>query len=88
MIPKKDGKGRIAAFEVLISVSAVHNLIRENKTYQINTVIQTGSNIGMIGMDQSLMGLVNSGMIAPSEARRWASEPKMFVDRPAQAVSA
>lgn len=88
LIPKKDGKGRIAAFEVLISVSAVHNLIRENKTYQINTVIQTGSNIGMIGMDQSLMGLVNSGMIAPSEARRWASEPKMFVDRPAQAVSA
>ncbi len=82
LIPRKDRPGRIAAFEVLISTPAVHNLIRENKTYQINTVIQTGTHLGMIGMDQSLMMMVNKGIIDPSEARRWALEPKMFPDRP------
>ncbi|MFH0765831.1 MAG: type IV pilus twitching motility protein PilT [Calditrichota bacterium] len=81
LLPRKDGKGRVAAFEVLISTPAVHNLIRENKTYQIGTVIQTGTNLGMMGMDQSLMALVNAGAIEPREARRWASEPKLFPDR-------
>jgi len=83
LLPRKDGQGRVAAFEVLISTPAVHNLIRENKTYQIGTVIQTGTNLGMMGMDQSLMSLVNAGVIEPKEARRWASEPKLFPDRAA-----
>jgi len=83
LLPRKDKPGRVAAFEVLISTPAVHNLIRENKTYQISTVIQTGTNIGMVGLDQSLMSLVNAGKVEPVEARRFASEPKMFPDRPA-----
>jgi twitching motility protein PilT len=82
LIPRKDRPGRVAAFEVLISTPAVHNLIRENKTYQINTVIQTGTHLGMIGLDQSLMSLVNHGTIEAAEARRWATEPRMFPDRP------
>lgn len=82
LVPRKDKPGRIAAFEVLISTPAVHNLIRENKTYQINTVIQTRTHLGMIGMDQSLMLMVNNGTIDAAEARRWALEPKMFPDRP------
>lgn len=82
LLPRIDCNGRIAAFEVLISTPAVHNLIRENKTFQIGTVIQTGTNLGMIGMDQSLMTLVNKNLVKPAEVRRWASEPKMFPDRP------
>ena len=82
LLPRQDQKGRVAAFEVLISTPAVHNLIRENKTYQLTTVIQTGTNLGMVGMDQSLMSLVNAGLVEPAEARRWASEPKLFPDRP------
>jgi len=83
LLPRKDKPGRTAAFEILISTPAVHNLIRENKTYQISTVIQTGTHLGMIGLDQSLMSLVNSGKVEPHDARRFASEPKMFPDRPA-----
>lgn len=82
LLPRRDRPGRVAAFEILISTPAVHNLIRENKTYQINTVIQTGTHLGMIGLDQSLMNLVNAGLVDPAEARRFASEPKMFPDRP------
>ncbi|MBM3328060.1 MAG: type IV pilus twitching motility protein PilT [Calditrichaeota bacterium] len=81
LLPRGDQPGRVAAFEVLISTPAVHNLIRENKTYQISTVIQTGTHLGMIGMDQSLMLLVNAGLVAPAEARKYAGEPKMFPDR-------
>jgi len=81
LLPRADRPGRIAAFEILISTQAVHNLIRENKTYQISTVIQTGTHLGMVGMDQYLMMLVNSGIVAPTEARKFATEPKMFPDR-------
>jgi len=86
LLPRKDRPGRVAVFEVLISTPAVHNLIRENKTYQIGTVIQTGTHLGMVGLDQSLMSLVNAGIIEPAEARRFATEPKMFPDRPAGPV--
>jgi twitching motility protein PilT len=86
LLQRKDHTGRVPAFEVLISTPAVHNLIRENKTYQIGTVIQTGTHLGMIGLDQSLMNLVNAGIVEPAEARRFASEPKLFPDRPSSSA--
>ena len=61
-------KGRVAAFEILVVHSAVANLIREKKTYQLPSVIQTGKKYGMITMNESLMGLVGEGFISLSEA--------------------
>jgi twitching motility protein PilT len=63
LLPKKDTKGRVAAFEVLLTNNAVRNLIRENKTHQIQTVIQTGKNVGMQTMDASLVELFRKGHI-------------------------
>src|SRR5438067_11881989 len=54
LIKRKDGTGRVAAFETLVAISAVKNLIREAKTYQIGSLIQTGQRHGMHSLDQSL----------------------------------
>jgi len=56
-------KGRIAAFEILVVHSAVQNLIREKKTFQLPSVIQTGKKYGMVTMNESLMNLVEEGFI-------------------------
>ena len=61
-------KGRIAAFEILVVHSAVANLIRERKTYQLPSIIQTGKKFGMCTMNESLMGLVDDGFITLEEA--------------------
>jgi twitching motility protein PilT len=53
----KVGGGRIAAYEILIVTSAISNLIRENKTFRINSAIQTGAKHGMILMDDALFRL-------------------------------
>ena len=78
LIPTADGRGRIAAFEILVGVPAVRNLIRERKTPQIGSVIQTGAASGMIAMDQSLKDLVMRGKIAQEQAAVRASNPKLF----------
>lgn len=64
---KKEG-GRIAAFEILFVTSAVSNLIRENKTYQIDSIIQTQRKLGMVTMNDSLLDLVSNDIIYPEEA--------------------
>ncbi len=68
LLKTADGKGRCAAVEILISSSAVSNLIRENKLAQIASVIQTGSADGMQTMDQALQQLVDQGRITPEAA--------------------
>ncbi|HOX38971.1 MAG TPA: type IV pilus twitching motility protein PilT [Candidatus Brocadiia bacterium] len=65
---KKKGGGRVAAFEILVVHSGVSNLIREKKTYQITSVIQTGKKLGMCSMNESLMRLVLDDVIEPEEA--------------------
>jgi twitching motility protein PilT len=78
LLPTKDGKGRVAALEVLVGVPALRNLIREDKTTQILSVIQTGSKDGMISLDQSLRELVMQGKISREVAMKHSSNPKMF----------
>src|ERR1043165_1250018 len=63
LIKKKDGTGRVAAFETLVAISAVRSMVRENKTYQIASIIQTGQRHGMQTLDQSLAGLYKSGLV-------------------------
>lgn len=60
---RQDGEGRVAAFELMVCNSAVRNLIRESKTHQIHSVMQTGSSSGMICMDKSIENLRASGCI-------------------------
>lgn len=68
LIPRTDGKGRVAAVEILWATSAVRNLIREGKEYQLYTVMQTGRNVGMQTMDQALAELCLSGLISKENA--------------------
>jgi twitching motility protein PilT len=78
LLPSKDGKGRVAALEVLVGVPALRNLIRENKTAQILSVIQTGANHGMISLDQHLRELVMQGRLSRDIAAGSASNPTVF----------
>lgn len=64
LIQTIDGRNRVAALEVMISTSAIRNLIRENKTYQIQNIIQTSSKLGMQSMDQELVNLYRKGSIS------------------------
>ncbi|MDO8587693.1 MAG: type IV pilus twitching motility protein PilT [Armatimonadota bacterium] len=72
------GGGRIAAIEVLIATSAIRNLIREGKTYQIYSSIETGAQYGMQPMDKSLAELHRSGMISYQDALTRAVDPENF----------
>jgi len=65
---KKIGGGRVAALEVLIVTSAVSNLIREGKTFQIPSIMQVSKAIGMVSLSESLMALVSKKLVAPEEA--------------------
>src|SRR5262245_27334209 len=65
---KKIGGGRAAAVEVLIVTSAVSNLIREAKTFQIPSIMQVGKSVGMVSLNDALMDLVAKKLVAPEEA--------------------
>ncbi|MFQ5719734.1 MAG: type IV pilus twitching motility protein PilT [Acidobacteriota bacterium] len=69
---RKKGGGRVAALEVLMGIPAVANLIREGKTFQIPSIMQTGRKHGMVTLNDSLISLVNDGVIEPEEAYRKA----------------
>jgi twitching motility protein PilT len=68
LFKRVDTKGRVAALEILIATPAVRNLIRENKIFQINTVIETGRKYGMQSLDDAIMKLLQKGMIDPEQA--------------------
>lgn len=68
LVKRIDGKGRVAAFETLVAIPAVRNLIREAKTHQIASMIQTGSRQGMISMDHSLANLVKKNLVTREAA--------------------
>jgi twitching motility protein PilT len=75
LIPTADGNGRCVAAEVLVPTPGVRNLIREGKTHQIYSLIQTGGAHGMQTMDASLAGLVRENKITMSVAESRSSEP-------------
>ena len=75
LLPTVDGRGRVAAVEVLLPTPAVRNLIREGKTHQIYSAIQTGGEHGMQTMDAALVHLIQTGRISMETARRRASVP-------------
>jgi twitching motility protein PilT len=76
LLPTADGSGRVAACEVLVPTPAVRNLIREGKTHQIPSALQTGSSVGMQTMDAALATLVRQGKIAQALAESRSSTPE------------
>jgi twitching motility protein PilT len=74
LIPKANGKGRALAAEVLIAIPAIRNLIREGKTHQIATVLQTGGRWGMQTMDMSLRDMVRSNVIDIEDALKCTND--------------
>lgn len=79
LLPRKD-KGRVVALEIMIATTAVRNLIREDKIYQIPSVIQAGGKQGMQSLDQHLMTLVAEGKIERSVAAQRADNAKLFLE--------
>ena len=73
-----DRKGRVVALEILIANPAVRNLIREGKTHQIPSMIQTGKKYGMILLDDSIMDLYTKGMVSAEEAYAKANDKGRF----------
>ncbi len=78
LIPTKDGKGRAPACEVMMATIAIRNLIREDRIYQIESVMQSGGVEGMQTLDQDLQRLVTQGKIDRSMAAQIANNPKLF----------
>jgi twitching motility protein PilT len=77
LLKTADGKGRVAALEILISTPALGNLIREGKVSHISSIIQTGRSEGMQSMDHALIDLVRAGKITPELALARAHQEEM-----------
>lgn len=64
LLPRADGKGRVAALEIMLATPAIRNLIREGKTHQIMSLIQTGGRVGMKSFDMAYKELLAQGLVA------------------------
>ncbi|MBN1793632.1 MAG: type IV pilus twitching motility protein PilT [Candidatus Omnitrophica bacterium] len=78
LLPRKDGRGRVLATEVMIATTGIRNLIREHSTEQIPTLIQTGAQYGMHMMDKSLRELYVKGLVSYEEVIVRAKNPEEF----------
>ena len=78
---KKIGGGRIAGYEIMINTTSIASLIRENKTFRINSDIQTGASLGMITMDTHLMSLFNRELITADECVEKAQDPVLMREK-------
>lgn len=78
LLPHKTEESRVLALEILNVTTAVRNLIREDKIFQLPSIIQSGAEQGMMSMDMSLMDLVQKGQVSREEAVKYAAEPHKF----------
>lgn len=78
LIPMADGQGRVLAAEVMLANSAIRNMIREGKTFQMKTIIQTGARWGMQTMEMALRELVRYGKITVETAQEYCNDPEDF----------
>ena len=78
LFKRVDRPGRVAALEILIATPAVRNLIRENKIFQINSVIETGKKFGMQSIDDAIMQLLQQKIISPEDAYNKAVNKAKF----------
>lgn len=78
LLPRADGRGREPACEIMFATSAVANMIREKKTFQLPSVLQTGSKLGMTTMDDSIGELLAKKLITKETARYFSESPDRF----------
>jgi twitching motility protein PilT len=76
LLPRKGGKGRVAAFEVMLMNPAIGNLVRKNETHKIQSTIQTSRRMGMITLDDYLLEMVKKGTVERADALDAAQDPK------------
>ena len=76
---KKIGGGRVAAREILLVTPAISNLIREGKTYQIPSMMQTSKKLGMMPMNDTLLDLVEKKLVEPKEAWMKSVDKSAFI---------
>jgi twitching motility protein PilT len=81
LCPLKNGAGRVAAFEFMVVTSAISNLIRENKTYRIESSIQTGKKLGMQLLDDHLWDLYDQDKISLEEMLEKARQPSAMLEK-------
>ena len=81
LLPRADGQGRILAYEFLKNNTAIGNLIREAKTHQVYSVIETSTKEGMVTMDRSLKDLYMQGLISYDDALAHVRDPKVLNNR-------
>lgn len=74
LVPRADGQGRVACIEVLVNTHAIANLIREGKTYQIPSTIQTSRGEGMFTFDSYMSDLVRRGLVSPQYAAEYSGK--------------
>jgi twitching motility protein PilT len=79
LLPSARGKGRVAAVEVMFNTPAIANLIREHKTFQLPSVMQTSRKLGMKLMDDSIQELLDKQLITRETAQFFAEDPSRFV---------
>jgi len=78
LLPRADGRGRIAAFEIMNANAAIRALIREGKTHSLYSVVQASAEEGMVTLDQYLAGLYQRGLITYEEALAKSASPRDF----------
>ncbi|MCZ7643898.1 MAG: type IV pilus twitching motility protein PilT [Planctomycetota bacterium] len=79
LLPRKDGKGRVVAVELLRNVPGIANLIREGKTQQLATIMETGAKFGMQTMDAAIKDLYRKGLVDRDVATRHMQSPQTLV---------
>jgi twitching motility protein PilT len=83
LLPRANGPGRVAAFEIMVATPAVRNLIKEGKSHQLRNVIQTGASQGMRSLEADLRRLVGEGAIAREAAALLTLRPGEAAPEPA-----
>ncbi len=81
LLPRASGKGRVAAFEIMVCTPAISNLIREKNTYRITSSIQTGGKFGMKTMDASLYELYEKNLITYDDVVAMSFEPEQAEEK-------
>jgi len=87
LVPRKDGNGRVVAVELLTGGMALWSLIRDDKLFQLPSLLQRGRAFGMIRIEDSLNALVSSGVISIETARTFADDPRVIGHSPKQPLS-
>ncbi len=88
LVPRKDGNGRVVAVELLTGGMALWTLIRDDKLFQLPSLLQRGRAFGMIRIEDSLNQLVSSGVISIETAKAFADDPRVIGQSPKQPLSA